>query len=127
MPEEAIARNDAIMVDWFAGWALTQLENFRKFHVIMAPCGGGGAGARGDGGGGPGPGGAYERLRKEWMRKWGHITILTPEEALNLHKIPDAEAKWKADEDLLREKREKEKEKGKSATAGGEQQSREKR
>lgn len=74
MPEEAIAKNDAIMVDWFAGWANTQFENFRKFHVIMAPCGGGGPGARGDGsGGGPGPGGAYERLRKEWMRKWGHV------------------------------------------------------
>ena len=74
MPEDAIARNDAIMVDWFAGWANTQFENFRKFHVIMAPCGGGGPGARGGGsGGGPGPGGAYERLRKEWMRKWGHV------------------------------------------------------
>lgn len=71
MPEDAIARNDAIMVDWFAGWASTQFENFRKFHVIMAPCGGGGPGARG--GGGPGPTGAYERLRKEWMRKWGHV------------------------------------------------------
>lgn len=73
MPEDAIAKNDAILVDWFAGWAMAQLENFRKFHVIMAPCGGGGAGARGGGGSGQGPGGAYERLRKEWMKKWGHV------------------------------------------------------
>lgn len=59
MPEPEIANNDAIMVDWFAGWALTQLENFRKFHVIMAPCVGGVP---------------YERLRKDWMRKWGHVS-----------------------------------------------------
>lgn len=71
MPEEGIANNDAIMVEWFAGWAMTQLENFRKFHIIMAPCGGG-PGARG-GGGGPGPLGAFERQRKEWMRKWSHV------------------------------------------------------
>lgn len=72
MPEEGIANNDAIMVEWFAGWAMTQLENFRKFHIIMAPCGGGPA-ARGGGGGGPGPLGAFERQRKEWMRKWSHV------------------------------------------------------
>lgn len=69
MPEEKIANNDAIMVEWFAGWAMTQLENFRKFHIIMAPSGGG-PGARG---GGPGPVGAFERQRKEWMRRWSHV------------------------------------------------------
>lgn len=72
MPEEGIANNDAIMVEWFAGWAMTQLENFRKFHIIMAPCGVG-PGARGGVGGGPGPLGAFERQRKEWMRKWSHV------------------------------------------------------
>lgn len=74
MPEEKIANNDAIMVEWFAGWAMTQLENFRKFHIIMAPCGGG-PGARG-GGGGPGPLGAFERQRKDWMRRWSHVRII---------------------------------------------------
>lgn len=74
MPEEGIANNDAIMVEWFAGWAMTQLENFRKFHIIMAPCGGG-PGARG--GGGSGPVGAFERQRKEWMRKWSHVRFFS--------------------------------------------------
>ena len=71
MPEDAIAENDAIILNWFAGWAMTQLENFRKFHVIMAP----GTGARGGG-----PGGAYEggrerfdRQRKDWMKGWNHV------------------------------------------------------
>lgn len=72
MPEEGIANNDAIMVEWFAGWAMTQLENFRKFHIIMAPCSVG-PGARGGVGGGPGPLGAFERQRKDWMRKWSHV------------------------------------------------------
>lgn len=76
MPEEGIANNDAIMVEWFAGWAMTQLENFRKFHIIMAPCGVG-PGARGGGGGGPGPLGAFERQRKEWMRKWSHVRFFS--------------------------------------------------
>lgn len=74
MPEAGIANNDAIMVEWFAGWAMTQLENFRKFHIIMAPCGGG-PGARG--GGGSGPVGAFERQRKEWMRKWSHVRFFS--------------------------------------------------
>lgn len=72
MPEDRIANNDAIMVEWFAGWAMTQLENFRKFHIIMAPIGNE-PGARG--GGGPGPVVAFERQRKEWMRKWSHVRI----------------------------------------------------
>lgn len=70
MPEDRIANNDAIMVEWFAGWAMTQLENFRKFHIIMAPFGSG-PGAMG--GGGPGPVVAFERQRKEWMKKWSHV------------------------------------------------------
>lgn len=72
MPEEGIANNDAIMVEWFAGWAMTQLENFRKFHIIMAPCGVR-PGTRGGIGGGPGPLGAFERQRKDWMRRWSHV------------------------------------------------------
>lgn len=52
-------------------------------------------------------------------KKQLQITILTPEEALILHKIPEAEAKWKADEEMLKEKREKERERerGKVASA----------
>lgn len=75
MPEEKIASNDAIMVEWFAGWAMTQLENFRKFHIIMTPCGGG-PGARGRGGGGPGPLRAFEQQRKDWMRRWSHVRFI---------------------------------------------------
>lgn len=75
MPEELIATNDSIMVEWFAGWAMTQLENFRKFHIIMVPCGGG-PGARGGGGGGPGLLRAFEQQRKDWMRRWSHVRFI---------------------------------------------------
>lgn len=58
MDEHAIAGNDATQVYWFAGWAMTQLENFRRFHVI--------SGARADDG--------YEAVRKDWTKKWSHVS-----------------------------------------------------
>lgn len=75
MPEDKIANNDAIMVEWFAGWAMTQLENFRKFHIIMTPYGGEPK-ARGHNGGGPGPLRAFEQQRRDWMRRWGHVRFI---------------------------------------------------
>lgn len=58
--EAAIGRNDSTLVYWFAGWAMTQLESFRKFHVI--------SGAR--------PGDVNEALRKEWGNQWNHVSSL---------------------------------------------------
>lgn len=58
--EAAIGRNDTTQVSWFAGWAMTQLECFRRFHVI--------SGAR--------AGDANESQRKEWGTKWNHVSSL---------------------------------------------------
>lgn len=62
MDEAAIARNDSTQVYWFAGWAMTQLECFRKFQVIC--------GARN--------GDACEPQRKEWGTKWNHVSSIKP-------------------------------------------------
>jgi chromo domain-containing protein 1 len=56
--EDKVARNDATLVEWFAGWAMTQVESLRRFHVI--------AGART---------GRWEMEKTEWERKWSHVSI----------------------------------------------------
>lgn len=60
MDEAAIGRNDGTQVFWFAGWAMTQLESFRRFHVI--------SGAR--------AGDVNASQRKEWGTKWNHVSSL---------------------------------------------------
>lgn len=55
---EAIAKNDELLINFFAGWAMTKLEHFRRFHVIT--------GAQ------PSHRGA-ERSRKKTMEKWNHV------------------------------------------------------
>ncbi|MCJ1462323.1 hypothetical protein MMC07_000923 [Pseudocyphellaria aurata] len=88
MDEAAIARNDSTQVYWFAGWAMTQLECFRKFQVIC--------GARN--------GDAYEPQRKEWGAKWNHLEILTLDELFKQHKIKE----WEVQEKERRERETKE-------------------
>lgn len=56
--EDKIARNDATLVEWFAGWAMTQVEYIRRFHII--------AGAKT---------GRREMEKTEWERKWSHVSI----------------------------------------------------
>lgn len=59
--ENAIARNDATQVHWFAGWAMTQLEYFRRFQVI--------SGARDED--------ENEAERKSWGKKWSHVSAIS--------------------------------------------------
>lgn len=56
--EDKIARNDAILAEWFAGWAMTQLESFRRFQII--------SGSRS---------GRLEAERTEWEGKWSHVSL----------------------------------------------------
>lgn len=55
--EDKIARNDGILVEWFAGWAMTQLESHRRFNVI--------SGSRSE---------RLERQRTELEGKWSHVS-----------------------------------------------------
>ena len=57
LSEEKIARNDATLVEWFAGWAMTQLEVHRRFNII--------SGSRSE---------ILEGQRTEWEAKWSHVS-----------------------------------------------------
>lgn len=56
--EEKIARNDATLVQWFAGWAMTQLESVRRFPIISGST----------------PG-RHEMEKTEWESKWSHVSL----------------------------------------------------
>ena len=56
--EDKVARNDATLAEWFAGWAMTQLECFRRFHIIS----------------GASPG-RREAEKAEWEGKWSHVSM----------------------------------------------------
>ena len=56
--EEKIARNDATLAEWFAGWAMTQLESLRRFSII--------SGSRS---------GRLNAQKMEWEGKWGHVSL----------------------------------------------------
>ena len=51
-----IARNDALLVDWFAGWTRMKVEGMRRFNVVH------GLGEEG------------AEVRKGWERKWSHVS-----------------------------------------------------
>ena len=56
---EKIARNDGILVEWFAGWARTKVEWHRKFQVISASIDG------------------FEEERRTWARRWSFVSVTT--------------------------------------------------
>lgn len=47
--------NDMRLVEWFAGWARTKLEYFRKLHVISTAD-------------------KENEMRREWTRKWSYVS-----------------------------------------------------
>ena len=55
--EDKISRNDGTLVEWFAGWAMTQLESHRRFNII--------SGSRSE---------RLERQRTELEGKWSHVS-----------------------------------------------------
>lgn len=56
--EKKIAKNDAILVEWFAGWAMTQLESHRRFNII--------SGSKPE---------RLQRQKAEWEGKWSHVSL----------------------------------------------------
>ena len=53
---EGIAKNDAILVDWFAGWTRMKVEGMRRFNIVH------------------GLGDEGVEVRKAWERKWSHVS-----------------------------------------------------
>ena len=67
-----IKQNDDLLARWFAEWAIVNLHNFRKYNIILGY-------AKDD----PFTATAVS----EYEKGWGHIEVLTPEEAYARHKV----------------------------------------
>ena len=69
---EAIARNDRILIEWFAGYAMTKLEYFRRFDIVT----------------GIPPNDERQREIRKVQAKWSHVDIMTAEELYLKLKVP---------------------------------------
>ena len=70
--EDNIRQNDDLLIQWFAEWAIVNLHNFRKYHVILGytqdhPF--------------------TEKAISAYEHAWGHIEVMTCDEALARHKV----------------------------------------
>ena len=69
---ENIRQNDDLLAQWFAEWAIANLHNFRKYHIILG----------------------YTEAHpftktaiSAYEKAWGHIEVMTFEEAFTRHKM----------------------------------------
>ncbi len=67
-----IRQNDDLLAQWFAEWAIVNLANFRKYHVILG----------------------YAKDHpftataiSAYEKAWGHVEVMTSEEAFKRHKV----------------------------------------
>ena len=70
--DDNIRQNDDLLIQWFAEWAIVNLHNFRKYHVILGytkdhPF--------------------TEKAIPAYEQAWGHIEVMTCEEAFARHKV----------------------------------------
>ena len=70
----AIAKNDEVLADFFAGWANVHMEDYRRFHIIS------GFGNE-DG----------KAQRDRWMEKWTYCEAFTPTHFQKRHGVPSQE------------------------------------
>ena len=70
--DDNIRQNDDLLVQWFAEWAIVNLQNFRKYHVILG----------------------YTKDHpftktaiSAYEKAWGHIEVMTSEDAFTRHKV----------------------------------------
>ena len=70
--DEHIRQNDNLLAQWFAEWAIVNLHNFRKFHIILGytedhPF--------------------TDTAISAFEKQWGHLEVMTFEEACHRHKV----------------------------------------
>ena len=82
---ERITRNDSELVDWFAGWARTKVENIRRFTAVH--------GASGE---------EASTKRAQWRNMWGHLHFIRSTDFIGENKV---EA-WEMDEEKKKQERE---------------------
>ena len=89
---EAVARNDKILMEWFAGYAMTKVENFRRFDIVT----------------GFEPANERQREAKEGCKaQWSHVEIMPAEELYKKHKVPGWDVLEKEQEKRVKRMREK--------------------
>ena len=67
-----IKNNDDLLSQWFAEWAMVNLHNFRKFHIILGYT-------KGDG--------FTDGAISAYEKGWGHLEVMTFEEAFERHRV----------------------------------------
>lgn len=70
--DDHIRQNDDLLIQWFAEWAIVNLQHFRKYNVILGyakdhPF--------------------TETAISAYEKAWGHIEVMTSEEAFTRHKV----------------------------------------
>ena len=72
-PNDAhIRQNDDLLIQWFAEWAVVNLQSFRKFHAIL----------------GYGKDHPFtDTAVRAYEKAWGHIEVMTFDEAFTRHKV----------------------------------------
>ena len=78
-------------MQWFAEWAVVNLESFRKFHAVLGY-------PKGDEFG--------DKALKAYERGWGHIEVLTAEECFKRHSVTSQEELDKMEAERRRRVRE---------------------
>lgn len=67
-----IKKNDDLLAQWFAEWAIVNLHNFRKYHIILGYT-------KDD---------PFTRPAiSDYEKAWGHIEVMTSEEAFKRHNV----------------------------------------
>ena len=88
---ELIAKNDAKLVDWFAGWARTKVEYMRRFTVVHGTAGEAGS-----------------AKRNQWRSEWGHLNVCSVVGFMPEYKLPPLETNHEnAEEGKKEEKKER--------------------
>ncbi len=72
--KETIAQNDKVLLEWFAGYAMTKLEHFRRFDIVT--------GALSDDE-------RHQEIKDNYQNKWSHIKIVTAKDFYRKNSVPD--------------------------------------
>ena len=89
---EDIARNDKVLIEWFAGFAMTKVENFRRFDIVT----------------GFEPGDWRQGEAKEKHKaQWSHVEVMPVEELYKKHKVPGWDVLEKEQEKRVKRMKEK--------------------
>lgn len=90
--EDAIAQNDKVLLEWFAGYAMTKVEHFRRFDIVT----------------GMPPGDArHQEIKDKYQAEWSHIEIVTAEDLYRKHKFPEWDVLNKEEEKRVKSMRKK--------------------